>query len=126
MDFGMIHLKSLKGAVAGIAVVIAVGAAAGVASLSAAAAEEGAPLVEFRGVGDRVTGSFTVDEAWSVEWSTEDERIEIFLKATESGIPSVVASPVDPGEGRAVYAQGGTFHFEIEADGPWRLSVFDE
>ena len=93
---------------------------------SAQAAETRTPIVEFNGTSDFVTEPFTVDDAWSVEWSTEDERIEIYLKETRSEIPSLVANPVDPGEGRVVYAQNGTFHFEIKAEGPWHIAVYDE
>lgn len=99
--------------------------AAALAGAGVPVAAESVPVASFSGTGDRITETFEVDDGWAVEWTTDDERFQATLRDTLSGIPSLTANPVDPGSGRVVYARGGVFQFEVEAEGSWTIEVYD-
>jgi len=99
--------------------------AAALCAASVPVEAESVPVESFSGTGDRMTETFEVDDGWAVEWTTDDERFQATLRDTLTGIPSLTANPVDPGSGRVVYARGGKFHFEVEAEGSWTIEVYD-
>lgn len=100
-----------------------IGAAALAAIATQATHAADAPAIVFTGTGDAVTQQFTVEDAWEVSWQTEGQRFQLTLMGTDSGIPSIVADQIEPRGGSRNYIRGGGYHFDVRANGAWRIEV---
>ena len=100
-----------------------IGAAVLAAIAAQAAHAADAPAIVFTGTGDAVTEQFTVQDAWEVSWQTEGQRFQLTLMGTDSGIPSIVADQIEPRGGSRNYIRGGGYHFDVRANGAWRIEV---
>ena len=101
---------------------LCVATALGIALFSAPAV--GAePVVVFSATGDATTAPFRVEDAWEVRWDAEGRRFELVLKGTPEEIPSILANQIEPGGGSRQYVRGGSYYFEVRANGAWRVEV---
>jgi hypothetical protein len=81
----------------------------------------GSTVVEFSGSGDQVTDSFHVRQGWRIRWQSTGDRFALSILG-ERDLGKVIDNN-EPASGVTSPAGAGTFHFEIDADGPWSVRI---
>ena len=104
--------------------------------------EESSPFeITFTGTGPSETEPFTVKDGWKIQWETESLSFKLSahgnarrpyvgdtnerdkaLRWFETRQPIVLANTTNK-HGTAIHPLGGTFHFVIEASGPWSIHL---
>ena len=79
-------------------------------------------VASFSGDGDEVTESFLVTEPWQIHWETEGEIFTFAIGGDRDY--GVVIEQDGPGSGVTSPVGSGTFHLEVNAEGPWRVQIF--
>lgn len=100
-------------------------AASATASPATASPAPAAPrtVLEIYGVGDLVSQSFTVRNAWQVNWRTDGGSFAFAIRGDQD-LGTVVDQP-GPASGVISPVPLGTFHIEVTAEGPWSIIVVE-
>ncbi|WP_459558139.1 hypothetical protein [Lacunimicrobium album] len=85
-------------------------------------------IATFDGEGPGKTDFFTVDRGWEIRWETNtDQTLESIAWRTAEGRGSMIMKmhrkPLRM-HGRVNVDMAGTFQLEINANGPWKMTVY--
>ncbi len=84
-----------------------------------------AEVASFSGTGTQSTRPFRVSSGWEIRWEAQGDLFQIFLR-NESGEPvGVPANQQGAGSGSSYQARGGSYYLEMNALGPWTVTVVD-
>ena len=81
----------------------------------------GATVAEFSGDGDGATAGFRVREGWRIEWSTTGTSFAMTIGGDLN--MGTVIRVQGPEDGVTAPPSQGTFHLEIDAEGPWTIRI---
>lgn len=90
--------------------------------LSFAASQD--PVVQrYAGNGTQNTRPFSVSQGWEVQWDASGDIFQLFLHTGSGDLVDVAANQMGSGSGASYFPQPGTYYFQVNAIGPWALSV---
>jgi hypothetical protein len=81
----------------------------------------GSDIAQFSGDGDQTTSSFTVRGQWQVHWENQGDSFS-FAIAGDRDLGTIIQQ-TEPGSGVTNVVAAGTFHLEVNANGPWIAKV---
>lgn len=82
---------------------------------------QGADVGEFSGDTDQTTKEFTVRGQWQVHWENKGDKFKFAIRG-ERDLGTVVEQR-EPGSGVTNVVAAGTFYLEVNADGPWTVTI---
>lgn len=86
---------------------------------------EGATVATFEGDADTKTATFTVDESWSMAWTSE-AYFSVFVSITDDSGPFQLSGlRANGSRGVTPMYSPGTFYLTVIATGPWTVTVND-
>ena len=81
----------------------------------------GSTVLEAAGDADQTTPAFSVREGWAIEWESSGTRFAFAIRGDRDF--GTVISIDEPGNGTTSPTGAGSFHIEVDADGPWSIKV---
>ena len=82
---------------------------------------KGSSIVELSGSGDQTTASFAARSGWQIQWTQSSDHFAISIQGDHN--LGKVLDVTDTSLGVTTAPVGGTFHLEIDANGPWTARI---
>ena len=89
-------------------------------SVSAGAGEV---IRKFSGSESASMGPITVPDNWEIVWETKGHYLQILLSSAESVPLDMLLQQMGPGEGVTKYEKGGSYIFDFNVSGPWKVTI---
>ncbi len=85
-------------------------------------------IASFEGTGSDTTDFFTVEKGWEIQWETPTiETLQSIAWKTAEGKGSMIMQmhrkPLRE-HGRVNVNTSGTYHLDITANGPWKITIY--
>ena len=86
---------------------------------------DGATIATFEGIDDVKSATFTVDESWSLEWTSEAYFSAFVSVAENRSVFNLDGLRSDGSAGVTPMYSPGTFYLTVYATGPWTVTIKD-
>lgn len=70
-------------------------------------------------------GPITVPDNWEIHWETKGHYLQILLSSDGSVPLDMLLQQMGPGKGVTKYEKGGSYIFDINVSGEWKVKIVD-
>ena len=70
-------------------------------------------------------GPITVPDNWEIHWETKGHYLQILLSSNESVPLDMLLQQMGPGTGVTKYEKGGSYIFDLNVSGEWKVKIVD-
>jgi hypothetical protein len=92
-------------------------------TLAVGAAHADSIIVELSGSGGKNTRPFTSPGAWEIQWDARGAIFQLYVYSVSGDLVGVAANQQGSGKGTSYQPKSGTYYLQVNAIGPWNLTV---